>query len=107
MMQTHGESPMKDHVPSDWLDKIIHARLVVGDRMLMGSDAPPSAYTAPQGIFVSITVGTPTEAERTFNALAENGTISMPFQKTFWSAGFGMLVDRFGTPWMVNCEQTA
>ena len=45
------------------------------------------------------------EGERIFNALAENGNVTMPFQKTFWSPGFGMCVDRFGIPWMVNCEQ--
>jgi PhnB protein len=107
MMQTHGESPMKDHVPADWHDKIIHARLVVGDKVLMGSDAPPTHYAAPQGMYVSISVASPSEAERIFNALADNGKVSMPFQKTFWSSGFGMLVDRFGIPWMVNCEQAA
>jgi PhnB protein len=105
MMQTHGESPMKDLVPADWQDKILHARLVAGGHALMGSDAPPARYAAPQGVQVSVTVATPAEGERIFNAFAENGKVNMPFQKTFWSAGFGMLVDRFGIPWMVNCEQ--
>jgi PhnB protein len=91
-------------VPPDWRDKVVHTRLAVGDQTLMGSDAPPPHYSPPQGNFVSITVGSRAEAERIFNALAENGKISMPFAKTFWSPGFGMLVDRFGTPWMVNCE---
>ena len=103
MMQTHGESPMKDQVPSDWRDKVIHARLVVDGHALMGSDAPPDQYERPQGISVSISVA-PADAERIFNALAEGGNVSMPFQKTFWSPGFGMVVDRFGTPWMVNSE---
>lgn len=107
MMQTHGESPMKDKVPADWHDRVIHARLIVGDTALMGSDAPPAHYAAPQGLSVSISVPSPVDAERIFNALADNGKVSMPFQKTFWSSGFGMLVDRFGTPWMVNCEQAA
>lgn len=107
MMQTHGESPMKEHVPADWRDKVIHARLVVDDKVLMGSDAPPDHYAAPQGLYVSVSVPSPADAERIFKALAENGKITMPFEKTFWSAGFGMLVDRFGTPWMVNCEQAS
>ena len=107
MMQTHGESPMKEHVPADWRDKVIHARLVVDDKVLMGSDAPPDHYAAPQGLHVSVSVPSPADAERIFTALAENGKITMPFEKTFWSAGFGMLVDRFGTPWMVNCEQAS
>ncbi len=107
MMQTHGESPMKDQVPADWRDKVLHARLIVGDQALMGSDVPPTRYTAPQGMNVSVSVPSPVDAERIFNALAENGKVNMPFQKTFWSAGFGMAVDRFGIPWMVNCEQAA
>ena len=104
MMQTHGESPMKDQVPPDWRDKVIHARLVVDGYALMGSDAPSDHYERPQGIYVSISVA-PANAERIFNELAEGGNVSMPFQKTFWSPGFGMVVDRFGTPWMVNSEQ--
>jgi PhnB protein len=107
MMQTHGESPMKEHVPADWHDKVLHARLVVGNQVLMGSDAPPEHYSPPRGTHVSVSVPSPSDAERIFKALAEQGQISMPFEKTFWSSGFGMLVDRFGTPWMVNCEQTA
>jgi PhnB protein len=107
MMQTHGDSPMKDQVPPDWQDKIMHAQMRLGDRILMGCDAPPSHYAPPQGVHVSIGVATAAEGERIFTELAENGKVSMPFQKTFWSPGFGMAVDRFGVPWMVNTEQTA
>jgi PhnB protein len=107
MMQTHGESPMKDQVPPDWHDRVLHARLTVGDRAIMGSDVPPATYATPQGMTVSVSVAAATEAERIFNALSENGKINMPFQKTFWSAGFGMLVDRFGTPWIVNTAEHA
>jgi PhnB protein len=49
----------------------------------------------------------PGEAERIFHALSENGTVQMPIQETFWARRFGMLVDQFGTPWMVNCEKVA
>lgn len=106
-MMTHGDSPMAGQVPPDWAKEIMHARLVVGDQALMGSDAPPDRYQAPQGFYVSISVPTPADADRVFNALAEKGAVQMPIQKTFWSARFGMLVDRFGIPWMVNCEQAA
>ena len=106
MMQTHGESPMKDHVPPEWRDKVLHARLVVGGEALMGSDAPPDRYERPQGTYVSLSLAFP-DAERIFKALAEGGSVSMPFQKTFWSPGFGSLVDRFGTPWMINAEPAA
>ncbi len=104
-IMTHGESPAKDTVPADWHDKIMHVRLDVGDQILMGSDAPPAYYQAPQGMVVSVTVPATAEAERIFNTLAEGGKITMPFQKTFWSAGFGMARDRFGIPWMVNTDQ--
>jgi PhnB protein len=106
MMMTHGESPMKDHVAADWHDKIMHATLAIGDRVLMGMDAPPPHYAVPQGISVSVTVAA-ADAERIFKALAESGKVTMPFQQTFWSSGFGMAVDRFGIPWMVSSEQAA
>jgi PhnB protein len=106
-MQTHGDSPMAQHVSPEWHDKILHVHLTVGDNVLMGSDAPPGHYDQPKGFSVSIALNDPTEAERIFNALAENGTVQMPFQETFWAARFGMLVDRFGIPWIVNCERAA
>lgn len=107
MMQTHGESPMKDQTPPDWRDKVLHARLIVDGKFLMGSDAPPEGYVAPQGLFVSVSVTSPADGERIFKALADGGKVNMPFQKTFWSPGFGMAIDRFGTPWMVNTEPAA
>ena len=83
----------------------MHARLAVGDEVLMGSDSPPGQqYEVIKGISVALNVNDPAEAERVFNALAENGTIQMPIQSTFWAARFGMLTDQFGVPWMVNCE---
>jgi PhnB protein len=83
----------------------MHASLKAAGAVLMGSDAPPDRYKKPEGISVSIHVKEPAEAERIFHALAENGSVQMPIQETFWSVRFGMLVDRFGIPWMVNCEQ--
>ncbi len=107
-MFTFGESPMADQTPPELRDKVMHARLVVGDQAIMASDAPPGRYSKPQGLYVSIHVDKAADAQRIFNALAENGTVEMPFEKTFWAAGgFGMLVDRFGTPWMVNVESSA
>jgi len=82
---------------------IMHARMTLpGGSILMASDAPPEHFHKPQGFSVSLTVPDPAEAERKFNALADGGTITMPFSKTFFSRGFGMCVDRFGIPWMVN-----
>jgi len=106
-MVTHAGTPAEEHVPSEWRNKILHARLIVGDEVLMGSDAPPDRYEEPKGFSVSIQIKHPADAERIFLALAENGTVRMPLQQTFWAIRFGMLVDRFGIPWMVNCEQAA
>ena len=105
IMMTWGNSPMADQVPSEWRDKIIHATLIVGDTSLLASDAPPGRYEAPTGMSVTIHIKGVADAERVFTALAEDGTVQMPFQQTFWSAGFGMCVDQFGIPWMVNTEQ--
>ena len=100
----YGSSPMAEQVPSELRDKIMHVRLAVGDQILMGSDSPPEHYEETKGMSVSLNTNEPAEAERIFQALAENGTVRMPLQETFWAARFGMLVDQFGIPWMVNCE---
>jgi PhnB protein len=104
-MQTHGDSPAREHTTPDWYDKVMHASLKVGNVTLMGSDLAPAHYVQPKGISVSLNIPNLAEAERIFNALAEGGSVTLPFQKTFWTPGFGMTVDRFGIPWMVNCEQ--
>jgi PhnB protein len=103
-LMTWGDSPMADQVPSEWRDKIIHTTLIVGEAALLGCDAPPDRYEKPSGFSVTIQLKDPADGERIFNALAENGKVQMPFAKTFWSPGFGMCVDQFDIPWMVNCE---
>lgn len=105
MKLTYGETPMADQTPPGWRDKIAHMRLVVDDKILMGSDAPPERHDAMKGMMVTLGIDDPVDAERVFHALAENGTVQMPIQETFFARRFGMLVDRFGTPWMVNCEK--
>lgn len=107
MMMTHGQSPIADQVPANWRDKIMHVRMTAGGKVLMGSDAPPDRYQKPQGFSVSLSVAEPADAERMFKALAEGGSVQMPLQETFWALRFGALVDRFGIPWMVNCERPA
>ncbi|TFW61046.1 VOC family protein [Bradyrhizobium sp. MOS001] len=83
---------------------IMHARMSLPDgSVLMASDAPPEHFQKAQGFSVSLTVTDPADGERKFNALADGGTVTMPFGKTFWAKGFGMCVDKFGIPWMVNC----
>jgi len=102
---TWAESPMCDQVGADFQGKMMHESLKVGDTVIMGADAPPGRYQKPQGIVVSVAVPEVEEAERVFKALAEGGSIQMPFQETFWAKGFGMLTDKFSIPWMVNCEK--
>jgi PhnB protein len=105
MMQTHGQSPMAGKAPPEWNDRVLHARLVLRDGVLMGSDAPPQYFQPAQGLSVSFQASDAAEAERVFAALAEGGNVSMPIGETFWAERFGMVTDRFGTPWMVNFEK--
>ncbi len=100
-------TPMASHMPPDWGKKVMHVTLDIGGQVLMGSDAQGEHYEKPQGISVSLNVGKVAEAERVFAALAKNGAVRMPLQQTFWAARFGMVTDRFGTPWLVNCEKDA
>jgi len=104
-MITHGETPVAKEVPPEWQNKIIHACLDVGGQLLMGSDAPPNRYEESKGFSVMLDVKEPEEAERIFRALSEKGTVRMPIQETFWAQRFGMLIDQFGIPWMVDCEK--
>ena len=103
MMLRNEEAPEPMPGPSGRQKNIMHARISIDGEVLMASDAPPDHFNKPQGFAVSLTVDDPAEAERKFNALAEGGSTNMPFGKTFFSKGFGMCVDQFGIPWMVNC----
>lgn len=102
-----GESPMAKDAPAAWSEKIVHARLVIGDTDLLGADALPGSYEAPRGFSVLLSPEDPSETERLFNELAENGTVLMPLQETFWTRRFGVVTDRFGIPWTLNCEKSA
>ena len=100
----YGGSPMADQAPADWQDKVMHAGLTIGTLVLMGGDVPPDRYEEPTGFSLSIQLKDPAEAERMFHELATGGRVTMPLEKTFWAERFGMLTDRFGIPWMINCE---
>ena len=104
MFKAEG-SPMEAEVPAEMRDKIIHARLLCGDSVLMGSDAIGEQYHQPQGFSINVNTATPAEAERVYRALAQGGRETMPLAETFWAQRFGMCTDRFGIPWMVNCEK--
>ena len=103
-MGTWGEMPDADQFPAEMHKLIMHTTIKLGDQLIMGADSPPDRYEKPQGLWVSINVKDAAKGERVFNDLSEGGNVVMPFQKTFWSPGFGMCTDRFGTPWMVNTE---
>jgi PhnB protein len=102
---TYGDTPMVDQTPADWRGKIAHTRMSVGGTLLMGSDSPPDRFEPMKGVTIALGVDDPAEAERVFHALAAGGAVTMPIQETFWARRFGMLTDRFGTPWMINCEK--
>lgn len=104
-MITHAETPAATQTAPEWQQKIIHARIAVGDTVLMGSDAPPGRQAPMSGFSVTLNVAEPAEAERVYQALVEDGTIGMPIQETFWAKRFAMLTDSFGMPWMINCEK--
>lgn len=106
---TFGEMPDAPPMSDEAKNAVMHVHLQVGAQSLMGSDAMPGAgegcaggYSKPQGTWVSIAVESAAEGRRLFDSLAAGGTVAMPFAATFWSPGFGMVTDRFGTPWMVN-----
>ena len=101
----YAGSPMSGQVPPEWQDKVMHATLLFGNTALMGADSPPNYFREAQGFSISLSVDQPEDADRVFAALSEGGKVMMPIASTFWSARFGMLIDKFGIPWMVNCNQ--
>ena len=104
-MTTYENSPMASVLSPAWRKKIFHATFTLGDFLLSGGDPLPGQYQKPQGFALQLNLSDPGEAERIFNALAESGTIQMPLQETSWALRFGVLVDSFGIPWLVNCDQ--
>ena len=100
----YADTPMVDAVPAGWETRIMHGSIKIAGCLLEGADVPPERYEAPKGFSLSLNVATAEDAERIFARLAVNGRVQYPMEKTFWSERFGMVVDRFGIPWMVNCE---
>jgi len=94
-MIPHEGTPAAEHVPAAWLKKIMHAHLVAGNVVLMGSDVPPERYSQPKGFAVALHTKQVSEGERIFHALAEGGSVGMPMQETFWAVKF------------FNCEKAA
>jgi PhnB protein len=104
-MLPHKGSPAEAQTPPEWQNKIMHARLDIGDQMIMASDAPPGHQSPMSGFSISVDVPTPADAERVFAGLSKGGTVTMPLSETFFAKSFAMLTDRFGTPWMIICAK--
>ncbi len=104
-MQTFGDSPMGAEMPDAAKGLVMHAQLKIGDRVIMASDDPQGGEVKITGFQMQTGFDNVAEAKEAFDALAKGGEVTMPFDKTFWAAGFGMLRDRFGVPWMMNCDQ--
>jgi PhnB protein len=105
-MMKFGDSPMAEQIPAKFLDKIMHGCFDLDGRKLMGTDCTPDhPYQPIQCAHVVINVDDEKKAESIFKALADGGDVKMPLQETFWAKRYGMTVDRFGVPWMVNCAK--
>ncbi|MFO1136386.1 MAG: VOC family protein [Rhodoblastus sp.] len=105
MMMTYGESPQAAQTPPDQHNRIMHVHMKVGDQSLMGGDAPKGMHQKPAGFCVSLHIEDEAEAERVFKELSAGGKVNMPMGETFWARRFGMALDRFDTPWIVNCPK--
>jgi PhnB protein len=97
-------TPFADTAPADWRIKVMHGTLTIGDQVFMGADVVPEHYEAPKGFSLSVHIKGAQEAERVFSDLSQNGRVLLPLEKTFWAERFGMVVDRFGIPWLINAE---
>jgi PhnB protein len=106
ILMRNADSPMAAQMPKQHEDRILHARLALpGGGYLYAGDCPPHMpYQGIKGVGLTLNFDTVDQAQRVFNALAEGGSISMPLQPMFWAKIWGMLSDRFGTPWIINGE---
>jgi PhnB protein len=106
VLMSGAESPMAEQIPREWAHRILHARLALSHGgLLFAGDCPANMpYEGIKGVSMTLNYATVEEAERIFSALADGGRITMPMQPAFWARAWGMLVDRFGTSWIVNGE---
>lgn len=95
----HGERPGNPNIPADWKDKVLHAEIEIGETVLMGADIPQAE--AMRSAYLTLTLDSEQDAERTYALLAEGGEIFMKMEKMPFANRFAMLRDRFGTSWML------
>lgn len=103
--QRYGESPMAGKGPDD---KIMHTSFKIGDSVIMACDNVfEDQNPTIVGNNITLAIGTKdvAEAESTFEKISDGGSIVMPIQETFWAERFGMLTDKFGINWMINCDK--
>jgi PhnB protein len=102
----NADSPWASQIPPEHGQRVMHACLALdGNGILYGGDCPPDMpYEGIKGVSLTLNYDTVEQAQRVFGALAEGGTVTMAMQPAFWAKAWGMLVDRFGTPWIVNGE---
>ena len=100
--QTVGESPMSNMGPAE---NIMHCTIKVGGSTIMLCDDPgPGGEASGGNISLAIGLNDPERAKEIFANIAKDGTVIMPLEKTYWAEAFGMVADRFGVKWMVNCD---
>ena len=106
IMMSGADSPMAAQIPKESAHRIMHARLALkGGGYLYAGDCPQNMpYDGIKGVSLTLNYDTVAEAQKVFNALADGGKVTMPLQSAFWAKSWGMLVDKFGTPWIVNGE---
>jgi PhnB protein len=106
ILMSGADSPVAAQMPKEFAHRILHARLALPDGgILFAGDAPANVpYEGIKGVSITLNYATTAEAQKVFNALAEGGRVTMPMQPAFWAKVWGMLIDRFGTPWIVNGE---
>jgi PhnB protein len=105
MLMRFKEAPDQSMVSPGSADKVMHAQVQIGDATVLMSDGRCTGNTNFRGFALTIAVRNENEADKTFNALAAGGQVTMPMGKTFFSPRFGMLTDRFGVGWMVLVAQ--
>jgi PhnB protein len=106
VLMSGADSPMAAQIPKETAHRILHARLALPDGgLLFGGDCPANMpYQGIHGVSITLNFDTVEQAQKAFAALSEGGQVHMPMQATFWAKVWGMCVDRFGTPWIVNGE---
>ena len=105
MMMRNKDAPAPEARMPGSDDLVMHVRLDINGMTLLASDCPPDMAERPQGFRVMYEVKSAADGQRIFDALKDNGSVQLEYQNTFWAHRFGMCTDRFGIPWMINCEK--